>query len=172
MGSVKAARALHLLEIALDLDHPLLDEPTVSLDLRLARAAEEAETAALALQMGPGPHEPRFLIGEMRKLHLQHTFTGLRSAAEDVEDQPRAVDHLAGPRLFKVALLHGGQRRIHHDKRDFLIDDQRREFLDLALAEIGRGARARQRDDMRAHHIKLDGAGQPDSLIEPRIRGA
>ena len=58
-GAVQAAGAAHLLQILLQPHDALADQPAVGLDLRLAGAAEEAEAAALPLQMGPGPHQAR-----------------------------------------------------------------------------------------------------------------
>src|SRR3954467_13228734 len=99
---MQLARLLHALEFALDFGDALLDHAAVGLDLGLARPAEKAEAAALALQMSPGPHQPALLIGQMRMLDLQRAFTRAGAAAEDFQDQPGAVEHLRAPGLFQV----------------------------------------------------------------------
>ena len=95
--AVQRAGAFHLFELALQLGDALADQAAVDFDLAFAGAAEEAEAAALAFQVGPGPHQPRALIGERRQFDLQPAFMGAGARAEDFEDQAGAVDDLGLP---------------------------------------------------------------------------
>src|SRR5205085_820054 len=134
--AMELARALDLLQVMLNARKALLDQPAVGLELALARAAEEAEAAALALQMRPRAHQPALLVGQVRVLDLQRAFARARAPAEDFQDEPGAVEHLRAERLFQVALLHRRQRAVHHHDADLARLDDAGELVDLALAEI------------------------------------
>ena len=104
--AMKPARALHLFDLLANLGEAFADQAPVGFDLGFTGATEEAKAAALALQVGPGPHQPRTLISEMRQLNLQPAFPRLRAFAEDFEDERGAVQHLGVPRFLQIALLH------------------------------------------------------------------
>ena len=163
---------LTLVEFVLDLGKPLLDHAPVGFELGFAGTAEKAEAAALALEMGPGPHQPAFLIGQMRVFDLQRAFAGARAPAENLENEARAVENLGVPFLFEIALLHRRERAIHHHDADVEAFDEARDLLDLALAEISRRPQRPEHDDAGMRDIEIDGAGKPDRLVEFCRRGA
>ena len=160
--AVQAAGPLDGLEVALDPIDALVDAAAVELDLRFARTADEPQSAALALEMRPGADQARALIGQRRQLDLQAAFPALRPGAEDLQDQPGAVDHLALPGALEVALLHRAQRGVD----DHEVDRPQRDLLadraHPAGADQGGRARSAQRHDRRIDHLEVDRLAQPD----------
>ena len=170
-GAVQGARLDHHRQLLADGGDALVDEAPVGLDLRLAGAAEKAETAALALQVGPRANEPALLVGELGQLHLQPALAGAGTLAEDLQDQAGAVEHLAAPGLLKVALLHRAQGVVDDGERRLALADQGGELRHLAGAEQRRRPRLRQRHDLLGHHVKFYGARQAGGLGEAVLDG-
>ena len=168
-GAMQPPRRLDLLDFVLKARDALADQAAIGFDLGFAGTAHEPETAALALQMGPRPHQAAALIIQMRQFDLQRAFLGLGAAAEDFEDQPGAVEDLGVPGLLEIALLDRRQRAIHHHQFDLVPGDEPDDLLDLALAEIGRGPDLADRRDQRLRDRQIDGARQTDGFLEPRL---
>src|SRR6185437_4744718 len=93
--AMERAGALHGIELALQMGDAIGNEAAVDFELAFARAAEEAEAAALPFQMRPGTHQARALIGQRRELDLQRAFMRAGARAENLEDEAGAVDDLA-----------------------------------------------------------------------------
>ena len=154
----------------LDLDDALADQAAVGLDLGFAGAAQKAEAAALALQMGPAPHQPRALIGQMRQLDLQPPFPGARAFAEDFQDQRGAVQHLGVPGLLQIALLH--RRELGVDDDDFRLERlaPRRRSPPPCRCRSGWPASAAPAARCCAtDHVEADGGGQADRFGQARL---
>ncbi len=158
-----------LLQLAPDLGHPLADQPPVGLDLGLARTAEEAEAAALALEVGPAAHQPPCLVIEMRKLDLEPPFRGCRTLSENLEDQSGPVDHLGADLVLEVLLLHRAEGGIDDQQASAMLLCQRRNLFDLALAEQGRGPDRAQAEDALGGNDDADRLRQPFGFLDARV---
>ncbi len=105
----------------------------------------------------------------MGKLDLQPPLGGRRALAENLEDQPGAVDHLGVERGLQIALLDGGETRIENRERGILHAERRGELVDLALADKCRRARRAQPQRDPVGHRNADGRRQPRRLGEPGV---
>ena len=170
LGAVQVAGAPHGFQLALQPDDPVLQHAPVGLDLGFAGAAQEAGAAALALQVGPAPHQPALLVIEMGKLHLQRAFLGARPLAEYLQDQPGAVQHLDVQFLFEIALLHRRQRMVDDGELGAAFLHHRRKLGHLARAQQRGRARLGDGDGRRVDRVEVDGARKPDRLFQARFR--
>ena len=153
-------------ELLADLHKALVDQPAVHFELALARAADEAEAAPLAFQVGPAPDQPASLVGQRCHLDLQHAFARRRTLAEDVEDETGAVDHLGVERLLQIALLDRRQGRVDEDERRLALGDQALQVRDLTAAEIGAGLGLAYRDDLAVDQLEIDRPDQSLGLFQ------
>ena len=169
--ALQGARAAHLLQLGLQLADLVGDQPAVGLDLGFAGAAHDPEAAALALQVGPGPHQARALVGEPGQLHLQPPFPRPRPPREDLQDQAGAVDDLAVPGLLEIALLHRRERVVDHGDVDLAELDDVADFLHLALAEQGGGRQAAQGRDQGLADLQVEGQRQAHGLLQAHVGG-
>ena len=167
--AMQLAGALDLLEFAFDALDAVFDHSPVGFELRLARAAEKAVAAALALKMGPGADQTAFLIIEMRVLDLQRAFAGAGAPAEDFQNQSGAIDDLRAPGFFEIALLHRGDWAVHHHHGRGMAFDQPGNLVDLAGADIGRRPHVVERDQSLLHDIEVDGARQSGGFFEASL---
>ncbi len=76
---------------------------------------------------------------ELRELHLQLAFVGLRALRENAQDQLGAVEHGAAELFFEVALLAGLQVVVEDHRRRVQLVGGVADFLDLAAAGVEPG---------------------------------
>ena len=113
--------------------------------------------------MGPAAHQARGDVLELRELHFELAFVAARALREDVEDQPRAIEHAALDELFEIAFLRGRQRMIEQHHVGVVLRGDGADFIRLAAAHeearIGTIAPAADARDG-------NGAGRARELLE------
>ena len=87
----------------------------IGFELRFAWAAG-ADAAAQLRHLNSASAQARQHVFQLRQLHLQLAFPGLRVFRENVEDELGAVNHPGVDQLFDVALLRGGEVVIEQQK--------------------------------------------------------
>ena len=80
------------------------EQATVGFELGLPRPAQ-ADTALLALQVGPATHQPGGKVGELGQFYLKLALEGTGALGEDVQNEARAIQHPALEMALQVALL-------------------------------------------------------------------
>ena len=168
-GTMQPARALDPVERALQAVDADANLAPVGLDLGLARPAHEAKAAALAFQVRPGPHQAAPLVAKGGEFDLEPALTGAGPRREDFEDERGAVDDLAVPRAFEIALLDRGERPIHDDQSQVVRGHDVRHRLHAPGTEQGGRPRLLHGHDVGLHDIEIDGVGEAHRLDEATL---
>jgi hypothetical protein len=104
----------------------------------------------------------------MRMFDLQGALAGAGAAAENLENEAGAVEHLGAPGLLEIALLHRRECAIHYHDAGVVGLHQTGNLFHLAGAQIGGRAHSRKRHDTALGNLEIDGARQADGFIKPR----
>ena len=157
------ALLLDLLEPPVERLHALGEQAAVGFELCLARTTIADAATALTFEVGPAAHQARRDVLELRELHFELAFVAARALREDVEDQPRAIEHAALDEFFEIALLRRRERMIEQHHVGVVLDRGGANFIGLAAAheESRIGAIAPPAD---ADHG--NGAGRARELLE------
>ena len=132
---LRAALLGDLLDPFLQLLDVVAHEAAVRLQLGLA-GSSGADPTARSRKVRPHSSQAGQLVLELRQLDLETALVRLRVLREDVQDEPRAVDHLGLDRFLQGPLLR---------RRKLIVRDQNRvsglrpgghQLVDLALADV------------------------------------
>ena len=167
---MEAPRPADLIEFTAQAGHAVADHAPVGFDLGFARTAEEAETAALPLKVGPAADQSSGLVVKVGQFDLQATFRRRRPLPENLEDQAGPVDHLALQLFFQIALLDRGERAIDDDQFSLALGAGNVDVLDLPFPEQGASPRLADRDGDGIDHFQPDGESKTARFFQARGR--
>ena len=132
----------HLLDLSVQVAHPLPDAPSLDLDLLLAEAAASPHSPPPAADLpviGVGADQTRQEMVQPSGLHLQAAFMGASVLGKDLEDDLRPVEHPSLERQLEVALLARAQIFVADDEVELALDLQIAQRLNFAHADEMRG---------------------------------
>jgi len=156
----------HRLQVPREAGDAVLHAAAVGFQLRFTLAAAHADAALLARQVAPEPCQPGQKVLELGQFDLEFALARASALGEDVQDQRGAVQDLAVEGLFQVAALGGAQLVIEDDRIDVRFAAVRREFLGLAFADVGCGARGGHLLEAIPDHLAPGTGGQLRKLIQ------
>ena len=135
------ADAADAVELGLDVVDAEIDLAAIGLELGLARAAS-SDAAAKLRHSASASGEAGQLVFELREFYLELAFAGLGMAREDIENELRTVDDVAGKPGFDVAELRRREIVVEQDKRGVGGSDDLDDFVEFALAHEAEGIRS------------------------------
>ena len=106
----------------------------------------------------------------MRQLHLPLAFTRPGASREDIENQLRAIDHLALEPFLELAQLRRVQFVVEDHDVDIRLVARRSQRGNLARANEGCGVRPRPLLQHAHDNARACGIGEARELVERMIR--
>ena len=97
------------------------------------------------------------MIVECREFDLEAALPGLGALAENLQDEPGAVDHLAAPGALQITLLDRGQGPIDDDDLDRPRRESAPQFLHFAAPKQRRRADRAQGRGLGELDVEADG---------------
>ena len=170
---MEAAGAGDLLQLAPEPRHAVADQAAVGLDLRLARAAQEAEAAALALEVGPAADQPPRLIVEMCASSTCSRPSALAARSPKISRiSPVRSITLAPSAVSRLRCWMADSDCVEDDEPGILHPYQRRHLLGLSRPNQRRRTRLAELERQFVDHNHADRRGKPLGLGQPRVRVA
>jgi len=120
----------------------------------------------LAFQVGPGPDQSALLVVERGQFDLQAAFAGARTGPEYFQNETGAVDHLAVPFAFEVALLARREVGVDDDDLDFKVFQIEFEVGEFAGADQRGRSRFGERNDLGETDVEINRLGEAHSFFE------